>query len=90
MSSSATEKSFSNEVIAILVAALIKNNPKAAIDYSFMSKLSNLTMEPTTKSTFEHKFRAVKKRAVDLVAEATQVEANGNKLIEVVAQKSGK
>lgn len=78
-----TEKTFTADVVSLLIASSKKANPALTIDYVTMSKLSNFTTTPTTKSAFEHQFRAIKKRANELLAEAEKREAAGETLAEV-------
>jgi hypothetical protein len=66
-----------------LILALAATHPTMTISYKRMSELSSLINEPTTKSTFDHAFREVKKQAIALAEQAKQKEAAGEKLDEV-------
>jgi len=77
-----TEKTFSAETLALLLAALMKKEgkPAIAIDYKTMSSLSDGKF---TATALEHQFRGPKARARELYEEANAIQAAGGKLTPV-------
>lgn len=63
----ASGKQFSSETVSLLMATLMKKDAKVSFDYKTMSALSNVSDSPLTPSAIEHQFRAVRKRAKEIV-----------------------